>query len=85
MGFLFATILFWSSVLLTPILFLYAVFKSSWRVMLSSCLTILPLSLYFISGEPPVFWFGFIFLIIPLILSVVFYRKQKTKVSLTNE
>lgn len=71
-----AAILFWTSIFIAPITFIYAIIKRSWVAMLVCFIAILPASLYFWSGEPPVSYIGYIPIIF-LILVILFYKKSK--------
>lgn len=70
-----AAIAFWISIFVSPITFIYAIVKSSWVAMLVCFITILPASLYFLSGEPPISYVGYIPIIF-IILVIRFYKKS---------
>ncbi len=69
-------LLFWISVFVAPITFLYAIFKRSWIAMLVCFIAILPACLYFLSGEPPISYVGYLPIIL-LILVIFFYKKSR--------
>lgn len=69
-------LLFWGSVFIAPITFIYAIVRHSWLGMLISGLAVLPFSLYALSGEPPAFYLGFL-PIIHLILILILKKKHK--------
>jgi hypothetical protein len=72
-----ASVLFWGSAILAPITFGVAVVKKSWKWVLISGATILPFCLYLLTGEPPVFWFGFLPIGHILLAAILFYRDKQ--------
>lgn len=81
MVFVFATILIWTSIILTSITLIIALYKKSWKTMLLSGLLSLPFCLYMLGGEGAIFWFGF-YPVIPLILTIIFFNHTKNSRSL---
>ncbi|QUW22679.1 hypothetical protein JSQ81_03600 [Sporosarcina sp. Marseille-Q4063] len=72
-------VLFWISAIISPIIFLYGIFKRSWVAMVLCFFTVLPFSLYALSGEPFVSYIGYMPLIL-LLLAVLFYKKSRNPV-----
>lgn len=72
-------IIFWITLILSPVIFIYGIIKRSWTAMLLCFITILPISFYFLGGESFVFYIGFTPIIL-LILSAVFLKNSHEKV-----
>lgn len=68
MDFFLVGILFWSLVLVSPVLIIYGLFKKSWKAIFFSGLTSLPIVLYLGVGGELRFT-----LIVPVVLFVVSY------------
>lgn len=64
------------SVLISVFAFLYGIFRYSWSAILVSGITVLPISFYALSGEPPVAYFGLI-PVIHIILTVLFTKRKE--------
>jgi hypothetical protein len=74
---LIVIITFGFSVLLSFLSLFYAVIKLSWKAMLVCFIASLPISIYFLSGNPPISFIGLMPLLF-LILTVYFrMRSQK--------
>lgn len=73
------TITFGFSIILLFISLFYAVIKRSWKAMLISCIASLPISMYFLSGNPPISFIGFVPLLF-FALTVIFRRASQKEV-----
>lgn len=71
--------LFYPLLIASFVIFIYALIKRSWIAMLISGLLLFPDAWYF-SGYPPFPWVKFIPLV-QVIMALVFYFKQKRKIS----
>lgn len=72
------TIIFGLSILVSFLSFFYAVSKLSWRAMLVCFITSLPISLYFLSGNPPISFIGLsplLFLILTILFRMRFQKE----------
>lgn len=79
MLFILVAILIWGSIILAPVTFIIAVVRQSWKWMLIAFVTVVPFCLYLLSGEPPVFWFGFLPIIHLILAVILFYKAKHTK------
>lgn len=71
---LIVIITFGFTILLSFLSLFYAVIKRSWKAMLICFIASLPISIYLISGNPPISYIG----LLPLLFLIltVFYRKN---------
>ena len=76
MGTLFSVI-FWLSIICSFIALFYTAIVRSWQSFLALGIASLPLSLYLLSGEPPIQFVGLISFICFAISFVVFWRGKR--------
>lgn len=74
MDFFLVGILFWSLMVVSPILIIYGLFKKSWIAIFFSGLTFLPIALYLgVGGE---LRFALIVPVILFLLAYVYFKKR---------
>lgn len=57
----------WASLMVTPVILFFAAIKRSWKGCFAAAIILLPFSLYCLTGEPPVSYFGYL----PILLFVL--------------
>lgn len=77
MGILFSVI-FGLSILFSVVALFYTLIVHSWKSFLVLGVATLPISLYILSGEPPIQYIGF-FSIICFVVSIPMFLKEKRK------
>jgi hypothetical protein len=75
MSFHWASIVFWTLVLIFPTAFIYGCIKKSWKAMLICFASLLPIAIYFgVGGEIRV---ALALPFIPLIFAIIYYKELR--------
>jgi hypothetical protein len=78
MGLFLMGILLWSLVIISVVLFVYGLWKSSWKALLWSGVAILLPTVLIFMGENQGIWFRLSILVPIAIFAAAFFMKQKT-------
>ncbi|MEE3953480.1 hypothetical protein [Peribacillus frigoritolerans] len=79
MGFFLVGLVFWTLIGASLLLFIWGLWKKSWKALLISGIALVPPSLYFLGGNS---WFRLVALLPLISLLLAFYTRKNIKHSL---